>query len=256
MPNWCGNVVAVFVPKTVAGLAPALIEAMRGRDEEDGSVNWFDLGKLLPCPPEIEAGFAQEIVNAIQGEGIAQLLPVEIRALLPNGGAPGEEDVAAAVSTLPTEMREEIDRARRCHERHGSLSAHQWHKDKWGVRYCSCDDEPRIDEDPTDEYDEPDTIMIRWVFNTPNDWPRGAARRLAAVCEHWGLGMRWWTSGEDGGTSWNPVLDEHVTIWRDASDEEPAVNVTSRAPACLTDAVALLGRPFELTIPENDEEHA
>lgn len=256
MPNWCGNVVAVFVPKMLAGLAPAIVEAMRGRDAESEDINWFDLDKLLPSPPELEAGFSQEIVDAVQGDAMAQLLPMEIRHLLPHQGGLSDEDREAAVAALPENMRDEVERAQACYDLHGTLSGYQWRMDKWGVRYCGCDDEPRIDQEPADEYDEQDTVMIRWVFHSPNNWPKGAARRLAAVCRHWGFGLRWWISGEDGGTSWDPVSEEHVTIWQDASDEEPTVTVASRAPSCLSDAVTMLGRPFALTTDDNEKEHA
>ena len=255
MPNWCGNVVAVFVPKMLIGMTDKVVDAMKGDDGQGGD-NWFDLENVLPCPEDLQKPFPEEVVKALEGDGLAQYLPARIRALLMGEGRLTTEDRAAAVAALPDDLKAEAERALLCLDRNGSLTEVQWRMDRWGVRYCCCDEAPTIDDDPSEEYEEPDTVMIRWVFDTPNSWPREAAQELARVCEQWGFGLRWWIAGEDSGSSWNPISDEYIRIWQDASEEAPAVNVSSCAPGCATDAVTIMGGAFGMMLKDEQKEDA
>lgn len=237
MPNWCANIVKMFVPDE--DIAMAAIRALGkqgvdmdldGTDEEDKDSKWFDFNRIIPFPTELialdalsqqnEYKLAQKLVGSSIEMGIPHLRRID-EDLLPEplkGHDPTRDEIMAYLKASDPITHGLYERIKAADIAHGASTWYDWNLLHWSTKWNSCHTrKPVIDDAQIHDayHDQGETVVISWRFDTAWSPPVNIAEKLTGACVRQGFGLKWYYSPEDGGSRWNPDIDEWETVWEE-----------------------------------------
>lgn len=249
MPNYSDTIVKLFVRDELKEIVPQIVLGLASEDmarEQTGEGDdrtWLDFERLLPSPKEL---YEEGRYDSAAGTVLEGRWPPHVD--MPQGAGDSPKEMIEAFRSISPEHAACVDRIAARLERWGVTGWYEWRNSKWGTKWNSSCDEPRIESaDDYDGYDDfPGATMIHYRMTTAWSEPSGYLAALQSVCVQFGLGMRCWATHEDGGTEWDPVAEEYRTRWERLHSYDVELEEMSHS-----DMLALMGGGLEIMPDES-----
>lgn len=224
MPNYTDTVLKLFVRSEHAKHVNGLINSLASpgldfAEAEDrvtttDSNTWTDFQRLLPVPDTIpyrrDDALYREALTVVEGRW-----PTNIAEPTGPYAFTTPDELANAFSAISPDHADALRRVRHNAQHVGATDWHAWCTSTWGTKWNGDAGRPTVGSaEGIDEYEDFNgATMITYRIQTAWSEPSGWLSALMTQCEIMGIGMRAWVSHEDGGSRWNPLSEEWVTIW-------------------------------------------